>query len=209
MKEKNKMSKLYRSKDEYGRDVIVAENCKIAGGPWSNFSGREVKDRKTGQIFNQEGVRNFAFIVDNESDIELLREECVNIKMSVSDLTEEEDGIVDARVRVKVRTDSGNPPLKIMLRTGMKDENGNYVENFKPFNINKIAELDKLMFDSADFMLGISRKNPTHALYLNQAWLTVTYSPNPLEMKFAGMIEEEGADNRVEASANDEEELPF
>lgn len=203
------MSKLYRSKDEYGRDVIVAENCKIAGGPWSNFSGREVKDRKTGQIFNQEGVRNFAFIVDNESDIELLREECVNIKMSVSDLTEEEDGIVDARVRVKVRTDSGNPPLKIMLRTGMKDENGNYVENFKPFNINKIAELDKLMFDSADFMLGISRKNPTHALYLNQAWLTVTYSPNPLEMKFAGMIEEEGADDRVEASANDEEELPF
>lgn len=203
------MSKLYRSKDEYGRDVIVAENCKIAGGPWSNFSGREVKDRKTGQIFNQEGVRNFAFIVDNESDIELLREECVNIKMSVSDLTEEEDGIVDARVRVKVRTDSGNPPLKIMLRTGMKDENGNYVENFKPFNINKIAELDKLMFDSADFMLGISRKNPTHALYLNQAWLTVTYSPNPLEMKFAGMIEEEGADDRVETSANDEEELPF
>jgi hypothetical protein len=202
------MSKLYKSNDQYGRDIIVAEDCKIAGGPWSNFAGREVKDRQTGQIYNQEGVRNFAFVVDNEHDIELLRDECVNVKMAVNDLPEEDDGIIDARVRVKVRTDSGNPPLKIMLRTGMKDENGNYVEPFKPFNLNRIAELDKLMFDTADFMLGISRRNAVHALYLNQAWLTVTYSPNPLDLKYAGMIEEDSLDAAV-SDFGDEEERPF
>jgi hypothetical protein len=202
------MSKLYKSNDQYGRDIIVAEDCKIAGGPWSNFAGREVKDRQTGQIYNQEGVRNFAFVVDNEHDIELLRDECVNVKMAVNDLPEEDDGIIDARVRVKVRTDSGNPPLKIMLRTGMKDENGNYVEPFKPFNLNRIAELDKLMFDTADFMLGISRRNAVHALYLNQAWLTVTYSPNPLDLKYAGMIEEDSLDATVD-NYGDEEERPF
>jgi hypothetical protein len=202
------MSKLYKSNDQYGRDIIVAEDCKIAGGPWSNFAGREVKDRQTGQIYNQEGVRNFAFVVDNEHDIELLRDECVNVKMAVNDLPEEDDGIIDARVRVKVRTDSGNPPLKIMLRTGMKDENGNYVEPFKPFNLNRIAELDKLMFDTADFMLGISRRNAVHALYLNQAWLTVTYSPNPLDLKYAGMIEEDSLDAAVD-NYGDEEERPF
>jgi hypothetical protein len=202
------MSKLYKSNDQYGRDIIVAEDCKIAGGPWSNFAGREVKDRQTGQIYNQEGVRNFAFVVDNEHDIELLRDECVNVKMAVNDLPEEDDGIIDARVRVKVRTDSGNPPLKIMLRTGMKDENGNYVEPFKPFNLNRIAELDKLMFDTADFMLGISRRNAVHALYLNQAWLTVTYSPNPLDLKYAGMIEEDSLDAAVNDFSGGEEE-PF
>lgn len=205
------MSKLYKSNDEYGREVIVAEDCKVAGGPWSNFAGREVKDRKTGQIYNQEGVRNFAIIVDNEHDVELLRDEFVNVKMSVNDLPEEDDGIIDARVRVKVRTDGGNPPLKIMLRTGMKDENGNYVEAFKPFNINRIAELDKLMFDTADFVFGISRKNSVHALYLNQAWLTVTYSPNPLELKYAGMIEEEASEESALTSvaADSDEEIPF
>lgn len=204
------MSKLYKSNDEYGRDVIVAEDCKIAGGPWSNFAGREVKDRKTGQIYNQEGVRNFAFIADNEHDVELLRDECVNVKMSVNDLPEEDDGIIDARVRVKVRTDGGNPPLKIMLRTGLKDENGNYVETFKPFNLNRIAELDRLMFDSCDFVFGISRKNAVHALYLNQAWLTVTYSPNPLELKYAGMIEEEAvSEGAVPVADSDDEEIPF
>jgi hypothetical protein len=90
----------------------------------------------------------------------------------------------------------------------MKDENGNYVEPFKPFNINRIAELDKLMFDTADFMLGISRKNAVHALYLNQAWLTVTYSPNPLDLKYAGMIEDDSLDAAV-SNVGAEEEVPF
>ena len=208
------MSKLYWSKDKYGRDVVIADECKVAGGPWSNFAGREVKDRNSGQIYNQEGARNFTFIVDNEEDVEFLRKESVNVKLMVNDIPDEEDGIVDARVRVKVRPDSGNPPLEIYLRTGIKDENGNYVEPFKKFNLNRIAELDKLMFDTASFMLGVSRRNPTHALYLNQAYFTVTYSPNPLELKYAGMIEDEEADgDSLKAISSmirdDEEELPF
>lgn len=197
------MSHLYYTKDQYGRDVIIAEKCRISGGPWSNFSGREVKDPKTGAIYNAEGVRNFTFVVDNEDDIELLQNEYVNVKRIVNDLPGDEDGIVEARVRAKVRIDNSNPPLEIKLRSGMKDENGNYVENFKSFNVNRIAELDKLSFETADFAFGISRRNATHALYLNQAWLTTVYSPNPLELKYAGMIDDD------EPADGSDEELPF
>lgn len=197
------MSHLYYTKDQYGRDVIIAEKCRISGGPWSNFSGREVKDPKTGAIYNAEGVRNFTFVVDNEDDIELLQNEYVNVKRIVNDLPGDEDGIVEARVRAKVRIDNSNPPLEIKLRSGMKDENGNYVENFKSFNVNRIAELDKLSFETADFAFGISRRNATHALYLNQAWLTTVYSPNPLELKYAGMIDDD------EPTDGSDEELPF
>lgn len=204
------MSKLYYTKDRNGRDLLIAEDCKVAGGPWSNFAGREVKDLRTGQVYNAEGVRNFTFVVDNEHDIDLLRAESVNVKMAVNDIPDDPDGIVEARVRAKVRIDNGNPPLEIRLRSGMKDENGNYVENFKPFNITRIAELDKLTFESADFAFGISRKNATHALYLNQAWLTTTYSPNPLDLKYAGMYDNDSDDDVSEnVVKGDDDELPF
>lgn len=205
------MSHLYYTKDKFGRDVIIAENCRVSGGPWSNFAGREVKDPKSGAIYNAEGVRNFTFIVDNEDDISLLQNEFVNVKRIVNDLPGDEDGIIEARVRAKVRIDNSNPPLEIRLRTGIKDENGNYVENFKPFNVNRIAELDKLSFESADFAFGVSRRNATHALYLNQAWLTTVYSPNPLDLKYAGMYDEDEAPagQGVSAPASDDEELPF
>lgn len=202
------MSTLSRGKDSRGRDVFYADSCKVAGGPWSNFAGREVRDNKTGQIVNAEGVRNFTIIVDNEHDIDLLREESVNFKMSVNDRPDEDDGITEARVRVKVKIDSGNPPLEIWIRTGMKDENGKYVEPFKKFNVKRIAELDSFMFDTADFTLGISRRNATHALYLNQAFFTITYSPNPLELKYAGMIENDSYDDDAEFGGG-EEENPF
>lgn len=201
------MSHLYYTKDQFGRDNIVAEKCAISGGPWSNFAGREVKDPKTGAIYNAEGVRNFTFIVDNEEDIELLQNEYVNVKRMVNDLPGDEDGIVEARVRAKVRIDNSNPPLRIWLRSGVKDETGAYVEKFKPFNVNRIAELDKLSFETADFTFGVSRKNATHALYLNQAWLTTVYSPNPLEMKYAGMYDEDGSADP--AVSTDDEEMPF
>lgn len=211
------MSKLFWGKDERNRDVIYARHCKISGGPYNNFSGREVKDRNDGRIFNKEGDRNFVFEIDNEDDIELLRNESVNVKLVVNDISDDEDGITNARVRckLKVKTDeqTGKQSPEIFLRTGIKDENGEYVNKFKRFNLKFISELDKYMYDDASFMFGVSRKNPTHALYLNQAYLTIAYAPNPLELEYAGQIEEEGADDfslaALDPASNDEEELPF
>lgn len=200
------MSHLYYTKDRFGRDIIIAENCRVSGGPWSNFAGREVKDLKTGAIYNAEGVRNFTFIVNNAEDIELLQNESINVKKIVNDLPDDDDGIVEARIRAKVRIDNSNPPLEIWLRSGVKDETGKYVEEFVSLNVNRIAELDKMSFETADFSFGISRRNATHALYLNQAWLTMVYSPNPLELKYAGMYKAE--DGQGESSTT-EDELPF
>lgn len=204
------MSTLGYSKDNRGRDIIIADGCKMADGGWSNFAGREVKDRVTGEIRNSLGARNFGIIIDNAEDLNLLREESINVKAAKNDL--EDDGIVEAKVKVKVKirdSDDGDPKKSspiILLRVGIKDENGNYVNKFKRFDNRRIAELDELRFDECDFVFGISRKNPIHALYLNKAWLTTTYAPNPLELKHMGMCEDD-FDDGTNASSLDGEVL--
>lgn len=213
------MSRLTRGKDDRGHDIIIAEECKIG---YTNFAGREVKTRD-GKVVNAEGARNFTFDIDNEEDLNLLREESVNVKLLVNDIGDESAYESIGSVRPKVKPNFDPDPRKqspvILIRSGIKDENGNYVEKFRKYNVNRLAELDKLSFDAADFIFGISRRNDTHALYLNKAWLTTTYSPNPLDLKYAGMYDddedEEGDDIPVSEfvdtvnSNNMDEEMPF
>ena len=98
------MSHLYYTKDRFGRDVIIAENCRVSGGPWSNFAGREVKDLKTGAIYNAEGVRNFTFIVNNTEDIELLQNESINVKKIVNQAFESEAHVTCMHAALRAAT---------------------------------------------------------------------------------------------------------
>ena len=195
---------IYRSGNQ-----IVAENVRILPGGFLNFSGRETRNKVTGQIYNHDGQRNFWFEVP-EDFFDIFIDESINLKITENSMPVADDEERKGRVKVNVKIDSGRVP-KVYTRVGVKDENGEFITKFKEItNLKTISLLDEEFYEMADLVMNISRKNPTqHSLYLVSGAFTFKNIVDPIQQKYEGMIDKPDNNGYAESPTDDEEELPF